>query len=178
MNSMLNRRHALKLLAGGAIAAAPALHLVNEASAGRTWCRADPLFSIGGYLFDVAISSDTQMLTTATGPVQITLTVPFGLPVETIYQDDGFGYGYDITINDSKNFEVKNKSLDLRVKIVAPATDKKLPVQLTVSSYDKKCSVSQSVVAGYSNNRIVWIGKIDRFLWTGDTQVASDLLTS
>ena len=74
--STMNRRGALKLFGAAALSAAASTRLPGDASAGRGWCRADPLFKIGNYVFDVVVSSDLAMLTSANGPVKLTVTMP------------------------------------------------------------------------------------------------------
>lgn len=172
MKSAMCRRDALKLFAGGALAIVTGAKFTESASAGRTWCKMDPLFDIGGSLFDVTISSDIAMLTSSTGPVHIVLTVPKGLPVKTILQDAGFGDGYEITVRESSRFRLGNDRIYLRVAVTTSADDADLPVVVGLASFDGKCGVDQHSVTGTANERIVWEGEIDNYTWPGGAKAA------
>lgn len=77
------------------------LVLAVPASAGRAWCRADPIMTIDGELVDVYVSSDLQMFFSANGPIQMVVTVPEGVQANIILHDLGFLRGYRTSIEHS-----------------------------------------------------------------------------
>lgn len=108
------------------------LLLATPASAGRTWCRADPDFTINGRLVHVYVSSDAAMYAAATGPVQVVLTVPSSVSVQLISADAGFGKGYTITIERSAKLKATTSTIQIQASVKAPATDSSLPVRVEI----------------------------------------------
>jgi hypothetical protein len=106
----------------------PALRLADDASAGRTWCRTDPVFKIDGQVVDVWVASDVAMKTAATGPTKIALTVPVGCSASVIAKDLGFGYGYAISIATSSTLQKTATSTPVVVAVTVPSKDGSLPV--------------------------------------------------
>jgi len=159
--STMNRRGALKLFGAAALSAAASTQLLGDASAGRGWCRADPLFKIGDYVFDVVVSSDLAMLTSASGPVKLTVTVPEGVNAMHLLSDLGFGRGYDVKIVKSSSLVATRNSIAVKVAVVAPARDSSLPVTVRMTSISPKVLVSTGTSSGEANDTIEWTGKID-----------------
>lgn len=106
-------------------AALLALWAVIPASAGKTWCRTDPILIVDGQVVDIQVASDLSMLTSANGPIQMVVTVPADSNANVVLQDLGFGRGYEITINYSDALE---DTVVAEVAIYAPADDGALPV--------------------------------------------------
>jgi hypothetical protein len=124
---------------------------VPDASAGRTWCSKDPLFQVGSDIVDVSIGSYTDMLTSATGPVKIVVTVPVGVTAKPFYIDSGFGYGYSISYATSSKLKDSTNSTQVSVAVYAPATDGTLPVQLDVRSTSGPKTIYESIATGTAN---------------------------
>lgn len=130
----LSRRDALRLIAGGsALALAPALLRPEPVGATRVWCRTDPLFQVGYKLVDVTIGTYDDMFLSATGPVQIVLTTPPGVPVRLLYADNGFGYGYAISYATDPALTGGMTNPQVHVQVVAPSTEA-LPVSVYYST--------------------------------------------
>lgn len=161
---VMSRRAALKMLGAAAIGVATTSRLVDRAAAGRGWCYADPLFQIGDDLFDVALSADLEMLTSASGPVRLTLFVPDGVNATHIVSDLGFGYGYQIEIVSSAHLRVSDNHLDVAVLVNAPAHDSSIPVAVTMTSLSGEALVARAVAHGYANQEIDWSGRIETVL--------------
>jgi hypothetical protein len=157
---MLSRRGALKLFGAAALGVATSSQLVDRASAGRGWCYADPLFKIGNYVFDVSLASDLRMLTSATGPVKITLYVPTKVNALHLLSDLGFGRGYDVSIVKTSTLSATTRNIAVRVVVNAPAKDSSLPVTVRMTSLLTSVLVSQSTASGYANKSITWNGNI------------------
>ena len=114
------RRLITVVLAVGAVIA-----LVASASAGRAWCRADPVFTIDGDVVDIQVASSLEMYGAATGPIQMVVTVQEGADAEMHLSDFGFGYGYDIQIIEDASMDAGDNPV---VAVFAPASDSSLPV--------------------------------------------------
>ena len=121
----MRRKTAPKLLTM-ALAICAALVLVTSGTAGRAWCRADPVLIINGDVVDIQASSSLEMYQSATGPIQMVVRVPKGTNANVLLNDFGFGYGYDIKIEKVKS--LKSKKARAEVALFAPATDSTLPV--------------------------------------------------
>ena len=158
---MMNRRGALKLFGAAALSAAASTRLLGEADAGRGWCHADPLFKIGNYVFDVVVSSDLAMLTSASGPVKVTLTVPEGVNATHLVSDLGFGRGYDVKVVKSSSLTATKNSIGVKVAVTAPARDSSLPVTVHMTSLSPTVLVSTGTASGSANQTVEWTGKID-----------------
>lgn len=64
------------------------------ASAGKGWCRSDPIVRINGADLQVWVAIPIDDLPDVIGPIQIELVVPRGSINEIVYVDDGFnGFG-------------------------------------------------------------------------------------
>lgn len=101
------------------------LVLVVPASAGRAWCRADPVLIVDGEVVDIQVSSNLKMYREASGPIDMIVTVRPGSSANVILQDFGFGHGYNIRIKESKQLK---KGVLARVEMRAPASQEGLPV--------------------------------------------------
>lgn len=170
-----NRRHMLRMIGAAAVVAVPALGVAQSASAGRAWCRVDPLFTIDGYHFDIALSADEAMLASASGLRQITLRIPKGSVAELIFQDQGFGYGYTYKIiDDRRQSSIQNFS-SVGVEVVAPAKDSTIPMGVTLMSIDKTATMANTTtVYGTANSTVSWYGKVAKV----DQTDASKLLAT
>lgn len=139
-----NRRQALKLFAGAAFAAVPALRAANEAAAGRTWCRLDPTFLVDGFVGNVYVSGELDTMYDTTGPIQMLFRVPAGSYVELLSSDPGFGYGYDVSYDYSPDLKNDHKKIDIEIQVLVPALTDKLPIRVefvpntTVEVEDRK----------------------------------------
>lgn len=158
---LMNRRGALKLFGAAVLGAAASSRLLGEADAARGWCRADPLFKIGNYTFDVVVSSKVAMLTSATGPVKLTVYVPQGVNAMHLISDLGFGHGYDVSVRTSSTLKATKNSIGVKVVVNAPAKDTTLPVTVHMTSLSTEVLVSYSTASGTANDTITWTGEID-----------------
>src|SRR5947209_7551337 len=102
-------------------------------TAGKLWCRGDPVLKINGYVTDVALSSYNSMRTAANGPARIIVTLPVGVSGGVYATDQGFGRGYDIRFNSSAALKVTSTSIPIVVAVYAPASDPTLPLLVEVT---------------------------------------------
>ena len=122
-DTLINRRSFGRMLGLGAAAAVVPTVAFGPADAGasRVWCRADPLFLVGGKVVDVTVGSQFEMFATATGPVRIKLTTPVGVEATHLVSDFGFGHGYDITYATDAALKGGKLSPQVRVEVMAPS---------------------------------------------------------
>jgi len=133
------RRDVLRTLGVVAVGLPVALR-PGSAGATRAWCKTDPIVEIAGQRVDIALSSYEEMLELATGPAQVIVTVPIGVPVRLVSKDRGFGgHGYDVRFNRSKKLPNTEQVLRVQIKVRAPARDLPegpLPLRVTLTPLD------------------------------------------
>ncbi|CAA9552443.1 MAG: hypothetical protein AVDCRST_MAG19-933 [uncultured Thermomicrobiales bacterium] len=131
MGRMLARR----VLFLAPFALALALHPLGvEATLG--WCRTDPLFAIDGKRVHIDVYSLEEALTSVTGPTELVITIPERVSYELLQSDDGFGLGWNIRVQRSEDFEVREKGVEVRAVAVVPAA-KQLPVKVEFEHRDE-----------------------------------------
>ncbi len=117
------RRRLLRLLAGAAAALVPALG-PGEAGAFRRWCRVDPVFRIAGQTAHVFVAarvrSMRQARELATGPTALRLAVPAGVEARLLACDDGFGWGYDVVVEEAADLGGAGPVIPVRVSVTVP----------------------------------------------------------
>jgi len=101
------------------------------------WCRRDPIVKIGDLTVDIVLSSYFDMNEHATGPTQLVITVPPGIPTRFVADDPGFGrHGYDVRFIESSDLNVDDCFVDVQVKAYTPAANPPegpLPILLNVT---------------------------------------------
>jgi len=105
--------------------------LAPSASAGIGWCRTDPAISINGQTVNIFVASTEEIFQQATGPTQVTVTVPVGVSAALLWTDPGFGYGETVTIVESSRLRVTASGVQIMVSAFVPATGS-LPVLVEV----------------------------------------------
>lgn len=133
---LLSRRRALRLLGGAALAAVPVFRLAGDASAARSWCRADPLLRIAGQDVHVYITSSIAMLNAATDKIRLTVTLPSGIRGKLVDVLADFGKGYDVRFLSSSALQVVNGQVPALVSVYCPARDSMLPVTVEFAPVD------------------------------------------
>ena len=131
------RRAAVRLLSVCALAAPAALRS-GSARAIKGWCRRDPIVMIGDVTAHVVLSSYAEMNELATGPSQLVITVPEGVPTRFVAYDPGFGhFGYDVRFVESPDLIANAGSIEVQVNAHAPAatpSEGPLPLFVTFTS--------------------------------------------
>lgn len=121
----IDRRTVLRMFGGGLIAAAaPAIALRQQAAmAGISWCRLDPIVEIAGKRVHIYVwSYQDDMKTIITGPTEVTIAVPKGIPTKFIWADDGFGLGYTVEFTSSRTLAKTPDGVEARVNVLVPAS--------------------------------------------------------
>ena len=127
----LSRRSMSRMLAGGAFAmVGGGLLLPRSADAGLYWCRTDPRITVDGATGNCYVDSLEEMLSAANGPIQIEVYVPVGSTASAEPLDNGFGFGYSISILQDKGLKRRGDYSDVRVHALAPASDGSISVRV------------------------------------------------
>ena len=128
----ISRRHALRLLGGGVLAAAIGFRTSSSTDAARSWCRADPVLRIAGQKVHVYISSPPEMLKSATDKIRLTVTLPPRISGKLIDIEADFDEGYDVEFKTSKSLVATDDKIQMQIAVYCPARDSSLPVMVEV----------------------------------------------
>ena len=130
----LTRRQAARLLGGAALALAPGLARPRDAGAFRRWCRVDPVFRIGGQTAHVWVAAYVrdmrQARALASGETKLVLTVPKGIKARYVASDDGFGYGYEVDVEEAADLEGTGQVLPVRLAVTVPMAKDGVPIRV------------------------------------------------
>lgn len=152
MNEQLTRRHALKMFGGLALAAVPALAVAEDALAGITWCRTDPVVTLNGKKFHIYVLSTKEMFTSRTGPTEIIVKYPQGVNAtgSLLPNDNGFGLGYNLNLQSTSGLTYTSSSFQVRIAVRVGANNSALPVRMEANraSDGKLVGTAQA----YANN--------------------------
>ncbi len=148
-----SRRTYAAMAAGAVLAGAG----INAASAGRSWCRVDPLVKIDNQLADIFIGSQLKMLLgQATGPIKIRISIPEESKGLVLLTDIvGFGKGYDIDFIKTAELKRGEGRSPVIIDVYAPAKDSSLPVTVTFAPRTLDSSLKEILFGmsadGYAN---------------------------
>ena len=132
----MTRRFAVSLI-GAALVAVPAgLAGRADVSAGRAWCRADPVLRIGGQTAHVYLTSPGAMLKSATDKIRLNVTVPRGVDGKLIDILADFDRGYDVRFTTSSTLEVADGRIPVVLAAYCPARDGTLSVTVEFAPVD------------------------------------------
>lgn len=153
-SSRLSRRKFATVAAGlaGALVAGAGIEAV---SAGRSWCRFDPVIMVDGQLADIFVGSYVEMLLSATGPVKLNISIPSNSSGSVILMDAGFGHGYTIKFIKTTKLKRTSSKTPIIIDAYAPAKDSSLPFEVTFAPRSLDSSVSSILFgmtkSGYAN---------------------------
>jgi hypothetical protein len=120
-----------------------AIVIASPASAGRVWCRQDPVFSVAGTQVNVDVAIWEEHVERVTGPVMVTLFVPEGVEAVLLWQEEGFnGFGEVVTIETSDRLRVTDRGVRIRVEVTVPASRNNTPVLVDVTTGGETVTVS------------------------------------
>src|SRR3954463_8012586 len=85
--------------------------------AGRGWCRSDPLVLIGGILVDIFCTAHLTTMLRVTGPTQIVITTPPGVPASLVLGGIGFGRGEKVSFGQSDQLLKVGSVVDVEVEV-------------------------------------------------------------
>jgi hypothetical protein len=118
--ALLTRRNALRLIGGMTLASLPALALVEQAQAGRAWCRVDPDVYLEGTFVRVDVAVPQEYLPLVCGPTKLWFNLPSAVDRRLDWADAGFnGLGYDVGFSTAyqPNKPCAKFSVNLSVKV-------------------------------------------------------------
>jgi len=115
----LSRRRVLQSAVVMALGAATANF--QPSLAGRGWCRSDPLVLIGGILVDIFCTAHLTTMLRVTGPTQIVITTPPGVPASLVLGGIGFGRGEKVSFEQSDQLLKVGSVVDVEVEVYVPA---------------------------------------------------------
>lgn len=114
----LPRASLVALLAIVLLASAPL------ASASIRWCKTDPIVEIDGREVNIFVFGERALKERATGPTEVTVTVPPHVQADLVSTDDGFnGHGERVTFETSKWLHVTPDGVQIQVAVRVPADD-------------------------------------------------------
>jgi hypothetical protein len=105
----------------------------STAAASGMWCRSDPVVVLNGYLVDVFVSVPVDQLPKVTGTTEIVVIHPPTVDVSLATPGVGFGYGEDVTFEESPSLSVTSQGMEIRVKVLVPTSDNSVPVNLQIA---------------------------------------------
>ena len=94
-----------------------------SATAGVAWCRTDPVVVIDDQVADIFVSVRFDELKRVNGPTEIVITTPVDVDITLATPGVGFGYGENVTFEESPALEKTDKGIDLRIEVYVPAQD-------------------------------------------------------
>jgi hypothetical protein len=126
----LDRRRALRLVAGGLLAVPAGLRLATPASAGRTWCRVDPDVVLEGTVVRVVVAVPEEYLPLVCGPTKLWLNLPSQVDRQFAWADDGFnGLGYDVGFSTAYQPDKPCAKFSVNLTVKVPIVDgTKVPI--------------------------------------------------
>jgi hypothetical protein len=116
-----SRRRVLQTAA--ALGAAAIIGDHQTTLAGRGWCRSDPLVLIGGILVDIFCTAHLTTLLRVTGPTQVVIKTPRGVPASLVLGGIGFGRGEIVRFEQSDALSRSDSGTDVEVNVSVPAPD-------------------------------------------------------
>jgi hypothetical protein len=97
------------------------------------WCRSDPVIDVAGTKLRVDVSSSREIRDSVTGPTQVMVLRPSGVPVDWELVDDGFaGQGYNVEVVDADDLRVTEGGTQVQIRVYVPAADA-LPVRVKLA---------------------------------------------
>jgi hypothetical protein len=133
LTRLTTRRDTIRAIAGGGLALAAGWRWTNTADAARRWCFADPVLRIDGQTVHVYISSDVEMLRSATDKIRLIVTLPSGVRGRLTDIESDFGEGYDVDFAESRQLSAADDSIAMRIAVYCPARNSDLPVNVEVA---------------------------------------------
>jgi hypothetical protein len=115
-------RRTLLTVGGGLFAARVGLG-ERAASAGRGWCRSDPVLLIDGVLADLFSSAPLDDVPNVTGPTQIVVTTPNDVTISLAVPGLGFLHGEQVRFERSRKLDERPDGIELKIALLVPASE-------------------------------------------------------
>jgi hypothetical protein len=103
-----------------AIAATAVLILVTPATAGVSWCRADPIVLLNGAEVQIWVAIPEEYERLVTGPALVTISTPPTVDTEVVHLDAGFnGHGEEVVFKRRGKMDTDG-SFDVDITVTIP----------------------------------------------------------
>jgi hypothetical protein len=124
------KRHTRMLLLAAVIALMGSLvGGIGSASAGRAWCRTDPILIIDGQISDIFVAGPLTAPFQVTGPTKINIYVPHDAGLIIAIPDLGFLKGVDMQVIRSANLQKTPEGrIPLKIEVYVPAQSSSMPI--------------------------------------------------
>ncbi|MEA2513093.1 MAG: hypothetical protein QOF33_289 [Thermomicrobiales bacterium] len=107
---------------------------INTASAGISWCRADPGVALNGTVVQIWVAIPLEYQPLVDGPIQVTIKTPRGVDRQLLWTDAGFnGLGEEVTFRTVRDWDEGRRSFPVQIKVSVSAggrTD--IPMQVEI----------------------------------------------
>ena len=122
------------------LALAIALLAVAPVAAGRKWCRKDPGFLINNRTeVNVEVGVPEHLQDAVTGPLNVILFVPEGVPAKVTFTDEGFnGRGEQVEIVHDPRLGTTPARIPLRVQVLVPVDGPNFQVAVFLTTSEGK----------------------------------------
>jgi len=125
------KRFLVALIAIAALAFSTGLGRSTTAGAADEWCWEDPIVSIDGYVVHIDIGMSISDLAKLTGPVNVTVRIPQGVPASVICVDASY-FSENVNIEHSGKRWKAGDSIPVDVSVDFQATGNfKVAMQIT-----------------------------------------------
>lgn len=105
------------------------------ASAGVSWCRADPIVELNGKRVQIWVAIPEQYLDKVSGPIDVQINVPTSVSRKVVFLDSGFnGYGEKVTFTTNNGTLMPGGSFYMTFVVRVPMDGfwQSVPVQVEV----------------------------------------------
>ncbi len=102
------------------------LLLVMPATAGVTWCRADPIVELGGTEVQVWVAMDAEYEHLVTGPIRVTFFSPSKVSKETTFLDPGFNDHGEEVIFKHRGRVGEDGTFPIEIRVRVPLDNRQL----------------------------------------------------
>lgn len=158
----VDRRTLFRLIGGGAAAlAVPMILPADDAAAGITWCRTDPVVTLNGKKFHIYVLSTQEMFTSRTGPTEIIVEYPQGVKAtgSLLPNDNGFGLSYNLNLHSVSGLSYTSTKYQVRVAVRVGANNCSLPVRMEANRASDGVLVgsAQAYACNWFKSNTFWV---------------------
>lgn len=109
------------------------LALPQQAHAGITWCRSDPVFRLNGTLVDVQIAIPLEYQLLVNGPTRFVIETPRSVTRALYLSDPGLNLqGIQVDFVTNQALKVDGQQFQTRIKVTVPIDTTQLPPGMVV----------------------------------------------
>jgi len=144
-----------RVIASSAFAVLAALILALPASAGISWCRVDPIFTLDGKVGHVYLSAPEDALSLNNSSIDVVIAHPFKSATNLVYNESiAFGQGMSTNFMETTYLKKTNLGYEIEVRVYVPASSSSMPVLVEFAPGDGTVVTASAV--GTANQWIVF----------------------